>query len=214
MITKSGLLSPTTRTAATPSSSHVTAPTLQTPTRQVNCNENVLPSPLVPSPSHLAHYLKYVETHLGVQHASTFESALQIQGIGPDILPEVDNKILSKLGTSAGDILHLKKGSMTWWNGLDAKRKRSNTTTSSSSAAVAREEPAYKKVSYEKRYHEGGGSWFSGPPMKRDEDDPDAAPIEHDYDLFYRCEIHKQWLPIPHGYSVDEDMDPFADAEE
>ena len=116
--------------------------------------ENALPSPLIPSPSHLSHYLKYAETHLGVQHASTFESALRIQGIGPDILPEVDNKILSKLGISAGNILHLKKGSMTWWNGPDAKRKQSNTTTSSSSAAVAREEPAYKKVSYKKRYHE------------------------------------------------------------
>ena len=151
---------------------------------------------------------------MGVQHASTFESALRIQGIGPDILPEVNNKILSKLGISAGDILRLKKGSMTWWNGLDVKRKRSNTTTSSPSAAVAREEPAYKKVSYEKQYHEGGGCWFSGPLMKRDEDDPDAAQIEHDYNLFYRCEIHKQWLPVPHGYSVDEDMNPFVDAEE
>lgn len=43
--------------------------------------------------------------------------------------------------------------------------------------------------------------------MQQD-DDPPPSPIEHDYDLFYCCEIHKQWLPVPHGYLVDEDEDP------
>ncbi|KIM50301.1 hypothetical protein SCLCIDRAFT_18538 [Scleroderma citrinum Foug A] len=117
-------------------------------------------SPLVSLPSHFSCYLKYVETHLGVHHASAFESAFQLHGIGPDILPDINDKVLSDLGISAGDIIHLKKGSVA-----------------------------------------------CGPPMQQD-DDPPPSPIEHDYDLFYCCEIHKQWLPVPHGYLVDEDEDP------
>lgn len=64
-----------------------------------------------------------METHLGVHHASAFESAFQLHGIGPDILPDINDKVLSDLGISAGDIIHLKKGSVAWWNGSDMRRK-------------------------------------------------------------------------------------------
>ncbi|KAI6038007.1 hypothetical protein EDC04DRAFT_2570559, partial [Pisolithus marmoratus] len=53
-------------------------------------------------------------------------------GIGPDILQDVDDKFLSDMGISASDVIHLKKGSTTWWNGPDAKHKRSNMSASAS----------------------------------------------------------------------------------
>ena len=63
-----------------------------------------------------------------------------------------------------------------------------------------------KWVAYEKRFHDGGGHRFSAAPMRKDDDDdPNDLPVEHDYNLYYRCETFKQWFPVPHGYSVDED---------
>ena len=166
-------------------------------------------SPPIPSPTQLVWYLKYAETSLGVRHALSYKSALELHGIGPDILPNVDDKLLSDLGISAGDSIRLKKGSIAWWNGADAKRKRSNT--SASSVETSNQRPS-KRLSYEKRFHDGGGCRFSAPPMRKDDND-DGLPVEHDYDLFYQCETLKQWLPVPHGYSVDEDAefdDPVA----
>jgi len=181
-----------------------TTPAPQTPIQQVKCRDTTTASsPPIPSPSQLVRYLQYAETNLGVRHALSFKSALDMNGIGPDIFPDVDDKLLSDLGISAGDAIRLKKGSTAWWNGLDAKRKRSNTSASAASETNCQQPP--KRVSYEKRYHEGGGCRFHAPPMKKD-DEP-SSPVEHDFDLFYQCETLKQWLPVPYGYSVDEDAE-------
>ncbi|KAI6030148.1 hypothetical protein EDC04DRAFT_2605435 [Pisolithus marmoratus] len=46
-------------------------------------------SPPIPSPSKLSHYFQFAKTHLGVQHALTYKSALELHGISPDILLDV-----------------------------------------------------------------------------------------------------------------------------
>jgi hypothetical protein len=51
----------------------------------------------------------------------TYKSSLELNGIGPDILPDVDHKLLASLGIYTGDVIHLKNGSMAWWNGPEAK---------------------------------------------------------------------------------------------
>lgn len=37
--------------------------------------------------------------------------------------------------------------------------------------------------------------------MEAGDADPDA-----DYDLYYKCETQNQWLPIPRGFVVIEDI--------
>lgn len=176
----------------------------QTPPR---AQEAVASSPPIPSPTQLACYLQYAETSLGVHYALSYKPALEMHGIGPDILPEVEDKFLSDLGILAGDTIRLKKGSIAWWNRPDAKRKRSNTSVS---VPETQQPPVKKRVSYNKRYHDGGGYRFSGPPMRRDEDD-DGIPVVRDHDLLYFCHTQKQWLPVPVGYLIDEDEEPQAD---
>ncbi|KIJ21121.1 hypothetical protein PAXINDRAFT_6893 [Paxillus involutus ATCC 200175] len=166
--------------------------------------------PLVPTPSQLSRFLQYAETCLGVRHASTYEPGLQLHGIGPDILPDIDDKTLAGVGISAGDIIRLKKGSVVWWNSPDAKRKRSDTITATGTGSpfTSPDRPARKRVSYEKRYHDGGASRFSGPPMTVDEDDGLGDGVgTKDYTVFYRSNVHQQWLPVPHGFVVDEEED-------
>jgi len=101
---------------------HATSPgTPQTPPPQAKVAETTMSSPPIPSPSQLVRYLKYAEASLGVHHALSYKLAFELHGIGPDILPSVDDKLLSDLGISAGDSIRLKKGSVAWWNGADAK---------------------------------------------------------------------------------------------
>lgn len=209
-LSKSGLLpsaagSPDTATA--PHGVPATPVTPQTPTRQKNdALSSNSESELIPSPSHLTRYLKHAETQLGVRHALTYKTSLELNGIGPDILPDVDDKLLASLGISAGDVIRLKNGSMAWWNGPDAKRKRSNTVTSDAEGWSSHgEEQPKKKVAYEKRFHDKGGNRFTGPPMRPDDGGDD---LDRDYDLVYFCESQKQWLPVPRGFTVDEDEEP------
>lgn len=69
------------------------------------------PLTLIHSPSHLTCYLEYAEECLGVQHVLTYKYSLEINGIDPNILPDVKDKFLTDLGILAGDVIHLKKGS-------------------------------------------------------------------------------------------------------
>lgn len=101
-----------------------------TPTQQKSHEDGPsLPQP-IPSSSYLTYYLRYAEEHLGIHHVLVYKTSLELNGIGPDILPDVDDKFLSNLGISAGDVIHLKKGSTAWWNGPDTKQKWSNMISS------------------------------------------------------------------------------------
>ena len=95
------------------------------------------------------------DTNLGVRHALSYKPALEMHRIGPDILPNVNDKLLSNLGISAGDSIHLKKGSVAWWNRADVKRKRSNTSASSDKNP---DQQSSKRLSYKKKYHDAGDS--------------------------------------------------------
>ncbi|KIK35732.1 hypothetical protein CY34DRAFT_16840 [Suillus luteus UH-Slu-Lm8-n1] len=165
-------------------------------------------SPVAPTPSTLTRFLKYAEDHLGVAFASTYEASLHGIGAGPDILVDMADQDLAQVGLSAGDIIRLKKGSVTWWNGpltkSSAKRQRSDTTES--------EIPEYKKFQYEKRYHDGGRARISGSCMKPDERPP-AEQTMLDYDLYYFCENRKSWVIFPPGFTFESEGD-HADAED
>ena len=133
-----------------------------------------------------------METNPGVQNATSYESSLQHKRYGPDILPCVSDKALEEAGIHPGDVIRLKDGAITWWNGPDAKRKRVDGEGDIS-------EPPAKRdvVDYERRFDDGGGSQFSGPPMVGG--DYEEVPGET---LWYKCTARKDWFPIPHGYTV------------
>ncbi|KAI6020499.1 hypothetical protein EDC04DRAFT_2901729 [Pisolithus marmoratus] len=179
-------------TASAPAPAMVVPPTPQTPTQQ---QVNTPSSPPIPSPTQLVHYLQYAETNLGVHHVLSYRSALELHGIRPDILLDIDDKLLADLGISAGDAICLKKAS-----GHEPPLKRANM-----SALEPQESQPPKWVFYKKKFHDGGGSHFSAPPMQQD--DNTNYPVMQDYDLFYFCEMLQQWFPIPPGYTVDEDAE-------
>ncbi|KIK13184.1 hypothetical protein PISMIDRAFT_119381, partial [Pisolithus microcarpus 441] len=168
------------------------------------------PSPPVPSLTQLSRFLRHAETNLSVRNATQFEESLKLQGIGPDIPAEVDNKVLTDAGISIGNIIRLKRGCMAWWNSADAKRKCSNTEVSVHSTDLPTHPPK-RRVAYEKRYFDGGGCRFSGPPMRPDDNPNNPFAVEKDYALHYKCDIQGQWLPVPKGYLVDENAEDAED---
>ncbi|KIO10419.1 hypothetical protein M404DRAFT_129759 [Pisolithus tinctorius Marx 270] len=200
MLANSGLLSPSVSSART---SPVLPPA--TPTR---VPQDPPISPPIPSPSHLSHFLRYAESNLGVCNATLYEWELELQLIGPDILMDIDDQTLARAGIATGDIIRLKKGSLLWWNGPDAKRKHSDTGASSGNERVgqASSPPTRpsKKIVYEKRFKDGGGCHFTASPMTINKDDDGSKPAPLDYDLYYHCESQDQWLPVPRGFVVDE----------
>jgi hypothetical protein len=193
---------------------HDHVPSTPTPLPRIIDNPAELArSPLIPTPSKLRRFLQYAEDDLGVNFATSYESSLRSIGAGPDILLEISDQELSRIGLTPGDIIRLKKGSITWWNGPlaksepndSAKRKRSDTTDS----AI----PECRKYQYERRYHDGGRARINGGKMRLDGTPPGEGP-EVDYDLYYFCDNQKAWLPFPQGYTYDtegdhEDDDPF-----
>ncbi|KAI6040076.1 hypothetical protein EDC04DRAFT_2567592, partial [Pisolithus marmoratus] len=102
-----------------------------------------------PLPSQLSCFLCHAETNLSICNATQFKRSLKLQGIGPDILTEVDNKVLTDAGISISNIIHLKCGCMAWWNSADVKWKCSNTEVSVHSTDLPTH-PPQKKVAYEK----------------------------------------------------------------
>jgi hypothetical protein len=180
--------------------------------RTVDSPAKLTRSPLVPTPSKLSRFLQYAEDNLGVNYATSYESSLRSIGAGPDILSEINNQELSRIGLTPGDIIRLKKGSVIWWNGPlaksdpndSAKCKRSDTTDS----AI----PECRKYQYKRRYHDGGRARINGGRMRLDDGTGEGPEV--DYDLYYFCDNQKAWLPFPQGYTYDtegdrEDDDPF-----
>ncbi|KAG9317923.1 hypothetical protein JVU11DRAFT_2155 [Chiua virens] len=160
-------------------------------------------SPPVLSPSQLMQFLKYAEMELHIVNATTYEQRLAVQHIRPDIFAKIDDKtLIAEIRIPTGDIIHLKKGSTVWWNGLDAKQKRSDMGQSQSKSPA---HWASKRITYEKKYHNGGGCHFTGPPMIAGDDDGPPK----DYDLWCQSTDHGAWLPAPQGFIVckDEDKD-------
>ncbi|KIM64577.1 hypothetical protein SCLCIDRAFT_75913, partial [Scleroderma citrinum Foug A] len=149
----------------------------------------------LPTPSKLTRFLQYAEANLGVESAQTLEPALQRLGVGPDILSEMDDTLLQEAGISPGDIIHLKCGSSVWWNGPEARQKRSATQSESTEAPATKE----CKFQYEKHYEDGGRSHFTGGPIKPAEDGDDGKEFR-DYDWYYKCANAGTWLAAPRGW--------------
>ena len=107
---------------------------------------------------------------------------------------------MEEVGILPGDAICLKDGAVVWWNGPDAKRKRVDSDKDA-------DEPPTKldSVSYERRFDDGGRSRFMGPSI-----------VGGDYfvlgeKLWYKCKAHKDWFPIPPGYTViTEEEDEWA----
>jgi hypothetical protein len=126
-----------------------------------------------------------------VKDATLYESSLHRKRYGPDILPQVSDKALEEVSIQPSDAIRLKDGAAVWWNGPDAKRKRVDGDKETG-------EPSAKcdSVTYERRFDDGGGCHFLGPPM-----------VGGDYfvpgeTLWYKCVTMGQWLLVPHGYTV------------
>ncbi|KAF9235503.1 hypothetical protein BU15DRAFT_64766 [Melanogaster broomeanus] len=96
-LTKSGLI-------PTNSIENLLPPTPMTPTPLPSYNVSKL-SPIVHTPTQLSCFLKHAEKHLGVSNVMSFEAALHLQDIGPDILPDVSDQTLKDAGRSTGDII-------------------------------------------------------------------------------------------------------------
>jgi hypothetical protein len=151
-------------------------------------------SPVLPSPSQLTRFLVHAETNLGVQDATLYESPLRRKRYGPDILHRVPDKALEEVGILPGDAIRLKDGAVVWWNGPNAKRKRVDGDEDASEPPTKRD--SADSVAYERRFDDGGGCHFSGPPM-----------VGGDYyvpgeTLWYKCTARKDWFPVPRGYTV------------
>jgi hypothetical protein len=102
------------------------------------------------------------ETNLGVQDATSYEPSLQHKRYGPDILPHVSDKALEEVGIHPGDVIRLKDGAVTWWNGPDAKRKRVD-----GEGDISDPPAKHDIVTYKRRFDDSGACRFSGPPIRQ-----------------------------------------------
>lgn len=182
-----------------------------TPARHGTPDVQVAPPTPTHTPSKLSRFLAYAETNLGVRNAAIYEGDLRRLGVGPDIIDQISDEILLKVGFSIGDVIRLKNGGLKWWLGPDAKRKRGE------GSATDILHPK-KKMFYEMRYKDGGAKRFSAPAMKVADEGSGNAETD-DYTLYYELSDQRIWLPVPYGYEVivdqrredDEvnDKDPF-----
>jgi len=157
-------------------------------------------SPTINTPSKLSRFLKYAEDTLGISNASIYETALQHEGYGPDILHLVDDKSLTSLGISMGDALRLKTGCVASWKGPDAKRKYCDSDdpfqSGSRHGGDLTRTPPNKKVRFETKYAEGGSFTFFGPRIiATDPDGPEPVDV-----TWYYCEARQGMFPIPRGF--------------
>ena len=98
-----------------------TNPTPCTPTRRAN--SDVAASPQVHAPTQLACYLQFAEIDLEVPHTLSYQAVLEQKGISPDIFNNFSNKFYTDLGILPGDVIHLKRGSESWWKEHQAEVK-------------------------------------------------------------------------------------------
>jgi hypothetical protein len=129
-------------------------------------------SPAILTPSKLTRFLEYAEQELGVSQAMMYESSLHSIGAGLDILVEIADQELARIGLTPGDIIRLKKGSVTWWNGPLAKNELMDSTKRKRSDTTNSEIPEDRRYQYEKRYHDGGRARINGGRMRVEERPP------------------------------------------
>ncbi|KAJ6448260.1 hypothetical protein C8R45DRAFT_1134350 [Mycena sanguinolenta] len=183
----------------------------KTPVRETK--EKTNSSLICPTPSKLPRFLEHAVTNLGVPSAPTFESPMRRNGFGPDILHLVEDRDLTDLGIKKGDVIRMKAGAQEWWNGPNAKKKRSHADMEAMSASAsgssglpdALATPPSKKVSFERHYEDGGASRFYGPRIK---------PGEGAKNVFYCCPLRNKFVLIPLRYQCTHEEEYVSDDED
>lgn len=194
---------------------------LRTPPRRTATLPGQEDSPTHPTPTKLPRFLAFAEKNLGVKDATALEWRLQEQGYGPDVLDAVPDEKLTELDISHGDIIRLKRGAPTWWNGPLAKRARveagvdgdacalQNADRAPAASANAREEvDPNMRVRFERRWKDGASRMY-GPRIRASDDFPE----EKDYEDWFFCEEADVWMKVPDGYVAEianmDDADDF-----
>ncbi|KAJ7729561.1 hypothetical protein B0H16DRAFT_1330360, partial [Mycena metata] len=91
-----------------------------TPQKQIGGNS--ASSPVIPTPSKLPRFLEHASKSLGISSAPDLESLMRRNGFGPDILHLINDKEFLDMGMVKGDVIRLKAGAQTWWNGPEARK--------------------------------------------------------------------------------------------
>ncbi|KAF6746651.1 hypothetical protein DFP72DRAFT_822902 [Ephemerocybe angulata] len=73
-------------------------------------------SPMQNTPTKLRRFLAYAEKVYGAQDVSDHRYALEAEGYGPDILQDIPNEDLKKLGINSGNVIRLKRAAPAWWS--------------------------------------------------------------------------------------------------
>ncbi|KAG2113825.1 uncharacterized protein F5147DRAFT_650235 [Suillus discolor] len=77
-------------------------------------------------------------------------------GAGLDILAKIADHEHTHIRLTLGDIIHLKKGSVTWWSCPLAKSEPMDSIKHKYSDTTGSGIPEDRKYQYKKRYHDGG----------------------------------------------------------
>ncbi|KAJ7355887.1 hypothetical protein DFH08DRAFT_803820 [Mycena albidolilacea] len=148
-------------------------------------------TPVFPTPSKLPRFLDHAANTLGITSAPDFESPMRRNGFGPDILHLVDDQELTEMGMRKGDVIRLKAGAQSWWNGPEAKKRTHSEIDNQGSTPDPLATPPSKKVAFERRFTEGGGERFWGPRI---------VAGQGEKNIWYRCPVRKEFVPVPPGY--------------
>ncbi|TEB25573.1 hypothetical protein FA13DRAFT_1796285 [Coprinellus micaceus] len=156
-------------------------------------------SPLTNTPSKLEHFLKYCEEKHGLTVAASghWQTTLEGEGYGPDIMQHVPHTTLTQLlSISAGDAIRLTKAAEEWWD-LESKKPRKRTADD---------------AGLEKRFLgidgklDGGSYQVYGSGLEMGDIWPDL-----DYIWYYRPDDNREFIPIPRGmlpmFNEDPDFD-------
>lgn len=185
-----------------------------TPNRRASTAPPV--SPVKNTPTKLNRYLRYAEEKLGVTNATVHEFSLASHGYGPDILEDVADEALTTLGLTAGDAIRLKRGASDWWNGPEAKRRKTTESTTTDEYAFFTDKPPQKSynrsdysIRFEKRFHNGGSQSLFGSGIT-----PGRVRKSDDFSWYYFNQVTRRTEPVPEGNipildPVEYSVDPF-----
>lgn len=144
-------------------------------------------SPPKITPTKLPRFLKHAES-AGISNASSFEYDMRRLGYGPDILADVNDADLIKIGVPPGDVIRLKRFAPDWWGSADAKRKRVVADVD-----VPNKRP---RVSFERIFKDQSGAARTYGTLEPSDDefvDPEA-------DWYYYSNAAQAMIPIPQGF--------------
>jgi hypothetical protein len=172
-------------------------------------DENASPACL--TPTKLSRFLEACHSQYGIKNATHHRPLMELNGYEPDILHLIDDQDLVAIGFNKGNAIRIKKAAAEWWNGPEARKKRTITEVDAPEPPADKEDP--KRIAFERRYPDGGGRRFWGPrlmrsrvftPVPGEEDEEDEG---DGGETWYLCEARQEWFPVPAGYLAVEHID-------